>query len=492
LINAAKIRSVIEFEIMIDFFDYKITKSLEDNYIFDLSPPSEGFEKALRLGYIQNEIQQIAKHVSSDYWNKDGLKEFSEKISNQFGDNIISMKTDQIERYVLEFPFWPPVEEIINSEVLFPNEACTIDYSSYEWGISPNKLLEYEIADGVLLWDLVKAQRLVNFFRWILVSYMKPHLQNHPDRVFQSLLPVFTAQNLRILFDSAIGKDSQSLIDFLSYDQNKGGVLDLQYQPLIKIKGEYYALPYNLMANSAILRNSIQMSKRRFYEDGTEDPLSQLMDKALSRKTSMVASNIKYKWKDYSGEIDNIALIDNYLFIFECKNSHLPCSPHEAKTSYDYIIKAASQLERFKKLYQSIEFRSYLSNKLEWKISDEKLVTCIIISNRMFLGYRINGHVVRGSWETVNYIDSGIVKMAGEEKCFWVNSEFQGKDLHDFVEKDILHAHLYNALVPSNITYSFGKHSLKQMSYIMDMGLVAKNFNFVNADKIIEEMRNNT
>jgi hypothetical protein len=30
------------------------------------------------------------------------------------------------------------------------------------------------------------------------------------------------------------------------------------------------------------------------------------------------------------------------------------------------------------------------------------------------------------------------------------------------------------------------------MSYIMDMGLVAKNFNFVNADKIIEEMRNNT
>ncbi len=490
LVSAAKIRAVFEFETMVDFFGYKITPSQESDNKYELHPKSKDFEKALKLGYIQNEVQYALKYTSSEHWDKDGIKEFAEKLCSDSGKKLVYLETEPIERYVLAFPWAPPVEKLINSEMFFPMEAFMIEYSLHEWGIDADQLLSFEIADGVHLWDLIKVQRLIELFRWILVSRMRPLLPKEHEKVSQSLLPVFTRHTLRMMFDGAIGKNSQRLIDFLSYDSGKGGVLDLQYQPLIKMANEQYALPYNIMANSGILRNSIQLSKRRFYEDGTKDPLSALIDKVLSRNTSNVSSGVEYKWNGVQGEIDNIALIDNCLFIFECKNSSLPCSPHEAKTSYDYIVKAAEQLEKIKGFYQDRKFSQYLSKKLGWDIDNKKLVTCIIMSNRMFMGYRINGHVVRGSWETVNFIDTGIINMGGEQKKFWRDSKFCGADLYDFIEKDIMHTHLHNALIPSEIAYSFGKNTILQKSYYLDMKLVAENFGFVEAVKLIEKARN--
>ena len=245
------------------------------------------------------------------------------------------------------------------------------------------------------------------------------------------------------------------------------------------------------MGNSNILRNSLQLSRKRFYEDGTNDPLSRLIHKTLSSRVSEAATGIDFNWNGIFGEIDNIALIDNILFVFECKNSNLPCNPHEARTSHDYIEKAAYQLSKFESAYNNPNFRTYLTEKLGWDIGSAGLVTGIIMSNRMFIGYRINGHAVRGSLETVSYIETGIVKMGEEQKCLWNEDNFTGDDLCQYFEGDVLHKPLWDGLLPTEIEYCFGKRKLVQKSFVLDMEVVAKNFGFENSVKIIAEQKAN-
>ena len=43
-------------------------------------------------------------------------------------------------------------------------------------------------------------------------------------------------------------------------------------------------------------------------------------------------------------EIAVLTRFGDYPFVLECKHSLLPCNPHESRTSYDYVKKAASQL----------------------------------------------------------------------------------------------------------------------------------------------------
>lgn len=488
LVKAVKIRSIFEFETMIDAYGYKILIDPADSNVYDLHPPSEDFEKALRLGYVQNEIQTVMRHLSSEHYNKDGIKELGKKLYEDLGEKLITLKTEPISRYVLGFPWEPPVTELIYNDSFYAEEAVVLEYSSQEWGVKLEDLLTFEVFNGVCLHDILRAQRVINLFRWILVSHLEPRLETEADAVAQSLLPVFKQENLRELLDKAIGKNSQKLIDFLSYGFSAGGIFDLQYQPIIKLK-EHYALPYNIMANSNILRNSLQLAGKRFYEDGTNDPLSRLIHKTLSSRVSEAATGINFKWKGAFGEIDNIALIDNTLFVFECKNPNLPCNPHEARNSYEYIEKAASQLGKFKSAYSDPNFRTYLAKKLDWDIGSAELVTGIIMSNRMFIDYRINGHAVRGSLETANYIETGIVKMGEEQKCLWNEGDFTGNDLRQYFEGDVLRKPLWDGLLSTEIEYFFGKRKLIQKSFVLDMEVVAKNFGFENSAKIIAEQK---
>lgn len=119
-------------------------------------------------------------------------------------------------------------------------------------------------------------------------------------------------------------------------------------------------------------------------------------------------------WSDISyrhgveGDCDVVALHGEYLFIFECKNSLHPCSAAELRTSFDYLVKARTQVEKFSTLWSDLHFRQYFSKRLNKDLSDVKtVVTAIVTGNRMFGGLQLEASKVLGFHELINFIRDG-------------------------------------------------------------------------------------
>ena len=183
-----------------------------------------------------------------------------------------------------------------------------------------------------------------------------------------------------------------------------------------------------------------------------------------------------------------MALIDGMLFVFESKNSLIPANWFELRTSFDYIKTAARQLGAFQTAFKFDEFRKRLSDKLRWTIEDEtRLITSIVMMNRMFTGYRLEGHPVRGTFEILNFIDTGTVTLGNEHAKLWLGEKFTGEDLRRFLEDDILHSILWDSMVAHSDTTPIGRVDVTQETFHLDLIAFAKAMGFNEAVQILEK-----
>jgi hypothetical protein len=487
IIAAAKIRAFYEFEINIDAFKYTLLESEEGN-VFVLRAQEESFERALRLGYIQTEIQGMAAHASSRHKDRMGLKDVGQHMHEALHEHIVKFMPAPLPRYTLQAPIVPPFTEPLATDKFYAEEAMMLEYYSREWGVSPDDLLVFEIEEGLTVQDLMKAQRVFNILRWVMISHLAPRLETERANIANSLVPVFTDENLKIILNIVAEGKAERLINFLARSRESDGVYDILYQPIL-MSGEQYIIPCNILANANFFRNSLQLSRKRFFPDGQNDPLVHGVYSAMERQTKEVASNRAYSWKGYVGELDVVALIDDKLFVVECKNSILPCNPHEARTSYDYIVEASSQLDRFSEAFHTEGFVKYLEKTLGWKIGKPKLITSIVMSNRMFSGYRINQHAVRGALEFINFIETGLVTMGDEKLCLWSGEKFSAYDLDRYLTEDIGHIRTWKGMRETKALYTYGKFKVECDSYYLDFALVAKAYGFEKTARMIAEQK---
>jgi hypothetical protein len=182
------------------------------------------------------------------------------------------------------------------------------------------------------------------------------------------------------------------------------------------------------------------------------------MEESIKPISSLFAKDISYKFKGQEGEIDIIAVIDNYLFVFECKNSLHPTSPFELRTSYDYIRKGAKQLSNFRNNWKEQSFKDYLSSRFKCSLPSE-LHTCIVTGNRMFSGWREQGHSIRLIYELRNIVQSGKISaklldvsdktLEGQTSRVWKvwkGDTFNVEDIIEYIEKDSLHQCYFDSM----------------------------------------------
>ena len=477
LVMSAQIKAFQEFEIFVDAFDYRL--GLDDvEKIATLTAPTKEFESALRIGYInsisEKSIFQQRNSSESDFSLRNAGKAFYDAVKDEF----VQFRTEPYPRYAFRVIVEGPLTKIIHEESLFAEEYLALSHASKEWLVSVEELCQFELHEGLTMWDIIKIQRLFNFFRWYVVSHLEPRLGAEPEIILQSLAPAFSQDDLTQLLKMAIGDKAQNGIKFLTWSPESPRVLDLQYQPLLPLGG-HILIPFNILANSDLLRNSLQLSRRRFYEDGTVDPSVELMENAFKSRTSETVRNITYNWKEYSGEVDILALIDGILFIVECKNSLGPGTIYESRTSFDYIEKASLQLDRFCEAFSFPQFRKYLSRRIGWQIEEShKPVTCIAMVNRMFAGLRMHNHAVRGSFEIINQLESGVITMGEERLCLWQGDSFTGEDLRRYIEDDISYIPLWESIQDVKHVFPFGDYDLEYHTHYLDLKMVADKFGF--------------
>lgn len=450
LIAAAHLVAYRRWELLVDRYGYTLTHEQTTN-TYTLTSPSKEFLRAYELGHILT-LQQ--KQVNVARWLDDQalsittycckLKEILYKIG------AIKFHEEPIPRIVIGFPLPSLIVDGFTGSPEgghFQEEILNLMQASRDLMASEDDILAFPMEQSrtLRLQDVMKVSRALQILRFTMLEILEPLVISRPQVVLNSLLPAWTRRNLDRFFKQLLGGAKAPLaMEFFSASSSNHK--DLHYRPLIECgDGQEFLIPTNIFGNSNFLRNSFKVVNDRIHADGTTDPLAPGIATAFKSFGFEAWHSVEYA-SSLSGEIDVLVLMDDHLFAFECKNSLLPVDEQEAMTSLDAIRKASQQLSNLRQV-DSGKFRSYLGSKLGADIPVAiPLTTGIVVSNRMFVGLRLDGHPVRGAAELLSFVEVGTIEICGDKYFGWRGDRCTGLDLRKYLEEDTVHGHYWRAM----------------------------------------------
>jgi hypothetical protein len=283
-----------------------------------------------------------------------------------------------------------------------------------------------------------------------------------------------------------------AVVDLLTWTPGRDAIFDVQYQPLVN-SGGGRLVPVNVLAGSNLVRNALILQQMRLYEDGSQDPASELLADTLRRNFPQTAVGTKYVYQGTEGELDVVSLLGDVLLVNECKNPLLPAGPHEMRNSWEYIEKAVRQLDTLARLFPEAGFQAHLESRLGFSLTGVKrLATCIVMSNRMFTGYRAGAHPVRGLYEYIHFVREGTARFGNETRGFWAGADLTRDDLLRYLNADIIHRPQFDAMSPFEFVYHFGGTEVRRASYKLDVDQLAERLGMPVAARAITDARQAT
>jgi hypothetical protein len=465
--NMAIVKQFKIVDKMIDSLDYICIK---EKKIFQIKGKDFLFEKARVHGFYHTDNQRLNNHIQvKEYYPKAlSIAKLSEKMYEATKDSLFTFKEEPIPRYVYEFPMLEEIKEMILSERLFLEELMLIAEIDIEYNITD--LNKFEFTEKLTIWDLIIIKRFFFFYfnqnSIFLLSLLEEN-QNNLLIVYNSWVKALTRDNLIKMMTFVIDKEKvEAFIDNFSWSIESNEILDLQYTPLLKNNFDYY-FPMGILINSNLFRNSLFKNKIRPH-DGN-DFLSESIGKELKSKFDNVEIEVKFKKYGFDGDFDVLALIENTLYIFECKNTINPVGWHELRTTYkDNVIKGFSQLDKARKAFSTPNFISYINKRFNWKINinDLKIITCVVLKTRMFNGYTNGIHHVRAFDELLNFIKYGEMTITNikDNKIktlnLWTTDTISNEDLYQYIENRKLHKVLYECMTPIENKIKLGRQTI--------------------------------
>ena len=474
LVDAAKINAFKEAEVLIDALPYKVV-AIENKLNVMSSDPA--FEKSVRLGYIQSEIQRSVRaqklldHLGS-------YQTIESVVSEAFDtglDDLVTIKSTPLERLVFELPATQSfLYPICQEDILYSDEApALIGMAIDDFLPATAEPREIKISEFLNVFDAKKVQRL---FRFINIVYNKKletisDINKRRELLMRSTIMVFKHEQLLAIFSAVLSPEkAEEMIKLLTLSDSDD-YIDIQYKPLIKSNNFYIVAP--MLLGSANLSRNIVVSNnlRNKLTRNQVDPLEGHIENALIEQGFTVAKNFKFKIAGEKRETDIICWRENHLFIFECKNSYLPCNPHEMRTSYEHIKKGEEQLEIRYEWLCNHDNQKRLLKALKWDFEPtDQVHTGIITANRVFNGLNLGRHPVRQAHELTNVLLRGKVSRSdGKQLSFWKQSEFSVCDLVDYLKGGSIISMQLDNLTPYKRDIKLGKSSISFHRYKMDL-----------------------
>lgn len=489
ILNSAAHMAVFrEWETRVNHLGYTFEKLEEKS--FELKPPSFEFMRAMEMGHIhtlkQHTIQTL-EMLSGDQ-KLQSFMDRGAKLAVQFEDvGLIEKKTYPVERYWFGFPEPALVGTAAIKEFL-REEFVAVNGTARDLVASPQVLLEFEVAGGISFWDLLVTSRIFQVMRSITSAKLIPCLEDEPKVVFQSLIPVMHRDLLEKLFGETVGEDkAKPLIDLMATDIQASNI-DIQYRPILPVGDDEFWIPANVFANSNVYRNPFMNSNKRIYSDGTEEPDVEMLRSTFRDQGFEVAPTVKYQFAGDEGELDVIAYSEDMLFVLECKNSLLPTSSHELIQSFDHVQKAVHQLNRFVGHFADPAFQRLIEKKAGFRfVNHPRIVTGIVLSNRMFQGYKPEGHPVRGLYEFVHFLELGESRIGDESLSFWSGDKLVAEDVRKYLEDDITYTGQWGSLEGFFEEYEFADDfTVRSERLLLNNKLMAEQHGFANASDRID------
>jgi len=493
LINCVKLSDFREIEPSIFRLGYFFKKCNDKKYIWE--PPSEIYEKSLRSGYMKNTMN-IMNTVHSNDDKTQSLYKMAEYFYENFPDVIFHVIEDnKFKRLCMGFRMEEKnVKELlegfaetlqIGKNTIFLEEKNEIDHLCKDLFVSDTELLELKITDKLSLFEFLEIHRINTFFSLVREMNLLD-LHKNDNGVYENSIIGVSPLDFQEQLNEWMGiprTKTQEYFKIYSWSYSAAEITkDIQYHPIILLKDKRVLYPFSLISKSNIFRNTLVSQRIRPNDDGQIDRMSIYLREFFLKISTYSESDISFSFLNLKGQVDYAVLIDDTIFIFECKNSLFPTNNFERRTLDDYLRKAAKQLSIQIDLLQNPDYVRYLFKKLNWPIPQNlKVKTCIALGTRLFTGSDYESHPVRYIHEITQYIDSGKasvnVLFKKEErkiiKKYWKNDNFEKCDLVDFLSsKCKFYTDHFDSQYPSeqkihigDVTIHYNDYPLKTLDY---------------------------
>ncbi|CAA0220189.1 hypothetical protein [Acinetobacter baumannii] len=494
LSSAYKINKYKEIEIDVGVFEYQAININNKIYI-----DGGVFERQKRIGYFLSDQKRLSNAVETfSKFKKDNflefkslyeiLKDISSSEDSEFKPYIIAKNPD---RFLIKIPLnffktkeYSPQKIHLEDLVKFSQ----IYYENYLF----NKITSIDEISNTIIHNnysvmnylnLSKIFNLSNYALQIAYHENSDKLPNADQILSNSLLSIISKEQLKyILSYIGIINSIDELDDFLSpitLDINKENHhVDLQYTPILKINDLEYLILNATSFNSDLIRRICIHNKFSFSIDASEevnkDQMVVEMQKCFQAQNFLVKTDFEFS----KFELDFLALKDNSLFIFECKNPYLPVNSHELRNIYDHIQHAFFQLERAKSELEDKNKLRQLFENLGWSEhynSDIKVFYGVCNANRMLVGYNKNNIYVHHAHQIINLLTSGEILNFDHTESIWEAEKFQTTDLIRFITGGSISQNYDEFTEKYHFNFETSNYEISIESYLSGMPFIRKN-----------------
>ncbi len=455
-----------EFEILIDSFQYSCNKAGDKLYI---KPPFDDFEKSIRAGYIKTEIQ-----IANDRFNADDTASLEQLIDELNKQDVFKFftKTETYDypRYRLEVP--EPVYDYIikhfmKPDALFREEIIYLSSVFKEQLLNPKDLEKIKIIEDLSLFDFIKIRRIFLLFYMMFAKEIYKIEKVDTDLLLRSLIPMQPEEQFFQLMEKLFPTDKiESFLDIVCWEPGLDFVFDLQYHPILYLR-EHFIIPLSIFANSNTIRNlyasQYKQANNSLLNTGENLVLALINTFKKINIPAFPETNIDIT------DIDVCAFYEDTLFVFECKQALHPVSPFDLRTTYDYIKKAETQLDKINQSFNNGQLLNKLEDKLKVKTNGiKRIVSCIVLSNRLFNG-NIFKYPVRNIHEIQNLLIKGEMRTNDGVFSVWKEGKLTLDFMLDYfsVSNDLTML-LTNSLSKRTFTYEYAYPKLMFDKYYLD------------------------
>jgi len=420
-----------EFEVYVHSFNYKCITNGDNLKII---PISEDFEKSIQYGYIRSQIQAFNDY--KDFKNAASIEDIANELLKNEKLTIFEIKdTLGHKRYTLNIP--EPIYEVIIDKILkpvslFKEEVIYLTKLFKEQLLVFDDLKNIIIRDNLSVFEFFRIRRLFYLFYLLFSKEILKREKKDINIVFRSIIPVYSEKDFYKFVGKITSKENlDTFLDIVCWEPGLNGLFDLQYNPIVFLDG-YFILPLSILAHSNPIRNmyasEYKKDNKSLLSDGKVDKLVNKLNSSFKNAGVNSFTETSFKKTD----IDVFAILDDTLFIFECKHSLQPTSAFDLRTSHDYIRKAEKQLDYLKSEYESGNLIPFIVSKYKLDLSHIKnSIFCIVVSNRLFNGNAFR-YPVRNIFEIENILTEGIIRTNKGVFRIWENKMLSLIDLLKF------------------------------------------------------------
>jgi hypothetical protein len=504
LVDALRLNDLIDAEVLLDGLPYKAEATPAGVLVSAIDPE---FERSVRLGYVQADMQLLIRAVSSQQHlggDQSKLPSFQGALSAFLEAGLLEcvlLKEEPIERFVIALPSLPPLIELLDFSGPFLEEFPLLHGALIDNFHPPGNTI-LQVSEHLWIMDLFKAQRLFN----LIDTLFRKKLESVDDPVkrrvlgLRSTVMVAARPDLQRMLQVVMSAEkAQELISLLSLPtaSSTAGAnvyIDLQYRPFVHSlnpKGDYITIPPAIVGKSNLVRSIMHASRIKRATAASDDPMQLAVAAALRAAGFLVRESFDFNING-KRETDIFCYRDGVLIVIECKNAYHPCSPHELRNSYDLILTAEEQLDIRAQWLAEPGNQMRLFKALGWEAATPARVrTCVVTANRAFSGYRCGAHPVRQAHELINVLVRGYVGRGPGEppRRFWRAEAFEVTDLLDYLDgKSVLQTQ-HAVMAPARRGITLKDRRLEFEQFAMDLAdmdsLLKESFDAVHDAKVL-------